>query len=134
MKLWKHSGGIAPSQMYVTKYKREITRSEGRVRQEGVPRKGVWSALSFARKRPKKKAKIRHSEYYDQQELHFKLYEESYHNLTLVTNTVHALIHATSQDTINMLLSKITLNAKGQRKLNKLRKMVSNSAIIFSTK
>ena len=34
-------------------------------------------ALSFARKRPLKKSKIRHSEYYDQQELHFCLYEES---------------------------------------------------------
>lgn len=60
--------------------------------------------------------------------------KDKYNNLTLVTNMVHALIHVTSEDTINRLLSKITLNAKGQRKLNKLRKMVFNSAIVFSTK
>lgn len=60
--------------------------------------------------------------------------KDKYHNLTLVTNTVHSLIHATSEDTIKRLLGGITLNTKGQKKLNALRKLVSNHAIIFSTK
>ena len=60
--------------------------------------------------------------------------KDKYHNLTLVTNTIHKLIHATNKDTIERLLKEVVLDTKGQTKLNKLRKMVSNNEIIFSTK
>lgn len=59
---------------------------------------------------------------------------DNYRNLTLVIDIVHKLVHATNEDTISKLLSEINLDKKGERKLNNLRKKISNNEIIFSTK
>lgn len=63
-------------------------------------------ALSFARKHPLKKSKIRHSEYYDQQELHFCLYEESKQGKQF--NNLYPLI--TSEENIKLAYRNLKNN------------------------
>ncbi|MEE1318694.1 MAG: group II intron reverse transcriptase/maturase [Ruminococcus sp.] len=47
--------------------------------------------------------------------------DDKYSNLLLVTDVVHRLIHATSDETIQSLLKKINLDSRQITKLNKLR-------------
>ena len=47
--------------------------------------------------------------------------DDKYSNLLLVTDDVHRLIHATSEETIQALLKKINLDSRQLTKLNKLR-------------
>ncbi|MBQ7628818.1 MAG: group II intron reverse transcriptase/maturase [Selenomonadaceae bacterium] len=47
---------------------------------------------------------------------------DNYKNLILITETVHKLIHATKEDTIQRHLEVINLNAKQMLKINELRK------------
>ena len=47
--------------------------------------------------------------------------DDKYSNLLLVTDVVHRLIHATSDETIQSLLRKINLDSRQITKLNKLR-------------
>ena len=46
---------------------------------------------------------------------------DAYGNLVLVTEDVHRLIHAKSDETIRKYLSRLNLNSKQLKKLNKLR-------------
>ena len=48
---------------------------------------------------------------------------DAYDNLMLVTEEVHILIHAKSEDATNRYLAKLKLNKKQMDKLNKLRSM-----------
>ena len=54
---------------------------------------------------------------------------DNYQNLILVQESVHILIHATSEPTIAKYLSQLALNKKQLAKLNKLRKEAGNSPI-----
>lgn len=54
---------------------------------------------------------------------------DEYHNLTLVLNQVHILIHAKTQETINEYLKIIKLNYEQKVKLNALRRLVGNKPI-----
>lgn len=56
--------------------------------------------------------------------------DDSYHNLTLVTSTVHRAIHIKDSEKINEILDLLKLNEKQLEKLNKLREMVGNPVII----
>lgn len=56
---------------------------------------------------------------------------DKYENLTIVHKYIHILIHATTQDTINKYKSMIKIDNEAIIKINKLRKMVGNSAISF---
>lgn len=50
---------------------------------------------------------------------------DEYKNLVIVSESVHRLIHATNPETIRKYLSKLTLNAKQLKKLNKLRSLAN---------
>jgi group II intron reverse transcriptase/maturase len=54
---------------------------------------------------------------------------DDYANLVIVSDTVHALIHATQNATIGKYLAELQLNKTQIAKLNKLRKLADNSAI-----
>lgn len=58
-----------------------------------------------------------------------KTKDDRYSNLTLVTESVHRLIHATKQETINKYMTILKLNKKQIVKLNNLRKLVENCEI-----
>ena len=55
---------------------------------------------------------------------------DEYGNLVLVTEAVHILIHAGLVDTIGKYLSELHLNKKQLAKLNKLRELAGNPAIV----
>ena len=55
---------------------------------------------------------------------------DEYGNLVLVTEAVHILIHAGLADTISKYLSELHLNKKQLAKLNKLRELAGNPAIV----
>jgi 5-methylcytosine-specific restriction endonuclease McrA len=55
--------------------------------------------------------------------------KDNYQNLVLVREDVHILIHATTGQTVDKYLSKISLNKKQLAKLNKLRKEAGNEPI-----
>ena len=55
--------------------------------------------------------------------------KDNYQNLILVRESVHILIHATSEPTIAKYLSQLALNKKQLAKLNKLRKEAGNPPI-----
>lgn len=55
---------------------------------------------------------------------------DGYENLILVTEAVHILIHAGLAETIGKYLSELHLNKKQLAKLNKLRELAGNSAIV----
>ena len=54
---------------------------------------------------------------------------DKYSNLTLVTEAVHLLIHATAEATIRKYLKVLQLNKKQLEKLNKLRELAGTPAI-----
>ena len=54
---------------------------------------------------------------------------DSYGNLVLVTEEVHALIHAVHDDTVQKCLQRLQLDKKQMKKLNNLRKMAGMSVI-----
>ncbi|PGS77370.1 group II intron reverse transcriptase/maturase [Bacillus cereus] len=64
---------------------------------------------------------------------HKKLWSEtkddSYKNLIIIKPSVHRLIHAEKQETINLLLNELKLNEEQLNKLNKLRKLVKTEEI-----
>jgi group II intron reverse transcriptase/maturase len=51
--------------------------------------------------------------------------KDNYQNLTLVTETVHRLIHAKNPDTVRNLEEKLRLTSKQKKKLDKLRKLAN---------
>ena len=55
--------------------------------------------------------------------------KDNYQNLILVRESIHILIHATSEPTITKYLSQLALNKKQLAKLNKLRKEAGNPPI-----
>lgn len=55
--------------------------------------------------------------------------DDSYINLIIVKPSIHRLIHATNQETINLILKEEILTEKGLKKLNELRKKVGNPVI-----
>lgn len=55
---------------------------------------------------------------------------DEYGNLVLVTEAVHILIHAGLAETIGKYLSELHLNKKQLAKLNKLRELAGNPAIV----
>ena len=55
--------------------------------------------------------------------------KDAYQNLILVRESVHKLIHATTEKTIAKYLSTLNLNKRQLTKLNKLRKEVGNTPI-----
>ena len=55
--------------------------------------------------------------------------KDNYQNLILVRESVHILIHATSDSTIAKYLSQLALNKKQLAKLNKLRKEAGNPPV-----
>ncbi|WP_103652545.1 group II intron reverse transcriptase/maturase [Bacillus thuringiensis] len=55
--------------------------------------------------------------------------DDSYKNLTIIKPSVHRLIHATKEETINQLLNELKFNEEQLDKLNKLRKLVKNEVI-----
>ena len=55
--------------------------------------------------------------------------DDSYSNLVWVKSDVHKLIHATNIDTINSYLSKLSIDDKGLKVVNSLRKQVGNLMI-----
>lgn len=54
---------------------------------------------------------------------------DTYSNLILVLEPVHKLIHATSEETIQMYLKILRLKPKQIAKVNELRIMCNNTAI-----
>lgn len=54
---------------------------------------------------------------------------DEYNNLVWIKNEVHKLIHATKQETIEKYLGLLSLDAKGLKRVNSLRKQVGNSVI-----
>ncbi len=54
---------------------------------------------------------------------------DNYQNLIIVRESVHILIHATSESTIKKYLSELNLNKRQLAKLNKLRKEVGNPPV-----
>ena len=57
---------------------------------------------------------------------------DEYKNLVLVHKCIHALIHATSQKTIEELLEKVNLDKEQLIRLNHLRELVGNKTILAS--
>jgi len=55
--------------------------------------------------------------------------KDNYQNLTIVRKSVHLLIHATTQPTIEKYLALLTLNKSQLKKINKLRKEAGNMPI-----
>jgi hypothetical protein len=55
---------------------------------------------------------------------------DEYGNLVLVIETVHILIHSTIADTIGKYLPDLQLDRKQLAKLNKLRELAGNPAIV----
>lgn len=56
--------------------------------------------------------------------------DDSYSNLVLVTETVHRLIHATTAETIERYMTKLSLCDKQLQKLNKLRSLANIEEIV----
>ncbi|GAB2023270.1 hypothetical protein RyT2_23450 [Pseudolactococcus yaeyamensis] len=56
-------------------------------------------------------------------------HDDSYGNLTLITEEVHKLIHATKVETIEKYLKPLDLDQAHIEKLNKLRKLVGNPTL-----
>ncbi len=54
---------------------------------------------------------------------------DEYINLVWIKNEVHKLIHATKQETIEKYLGLLSLDTKGLKRVNSLRKQVGNSVI-----
>lgn len=54
---------------------------------------------------------------------------DQYTNLVLITETVHLLIHATAETTIQKYLQELQLNKKQLAKLNRLRELAGTPAI-----
>ena len=54
---------------------------------------------------------------------------DNYQNLIIVRESVHILIHATSESTIAKYLSELSLNKRQLVKLNKLRKEAGNPPV-----
>lgn len=54
---------------------------------------------------------------------------DEYENLVWVSGETHKLIHATTQETIEKYLGLLSLDEKGLKRVNSLRKLVENSAI-----
>ena len=54
---------------------------------------------------------------------------DEYKNLVWVSGETHKLIHATTQETIEKYLGLLSLDEKGLKRVNSLRKLVENSAI-----
>ncbi len=54
---------------------------------------------------------------------------DNYQNLIIVRESVHILIHATSEPTIAKYLSELNLNKRQLAKLNKLRKEAGNPPV-----
>ena len=54
---------------------------------------------------------------------------DQYTNLVLITETVHLLIHATVETTIQKYLQELQLNKKQLAKLNRLRELAGTPAI-----
>lgn len=59
--------------------------------------------------------------------------DDRYHNLIIVTEDIHKLIHATVAKTINELLFVTSITQKELNKLNMLRKKVGNTSILFNS-
>ena len=57
---------------------------------------------------------------------------DEYDNLIIIIEAVHILIHACLPDTINSYLKELSLNKSQVTKLNKLRKLVGNKAILIN--
>lgn len=57
---------------------------------------------------------------------------DEYKNLVWLNADVHKLVHATQQETVDMYLQKLKLNAQAIKKLNSLRKLSENSELIVS--
>ena len=55
---------------------------------------------------------------------------DEYGNLILITETVHILIHAVFPETISAYLKRLRLNKLQLAKLNKLRELAGNPAIV----
>lgn len=54
---------------------------------------------------------------------------DKYNNLIFVKSSVHKIIHATTEKTIKLYMSKIKIDKKGFEKLNMLRILVGNNKI-----
>lgn len=54
---------------------------------------------------------------------------DEYNNLVWINDKVHKLIHATKQETIEKYLGLLSLDTKGLKRVNSLRKLVGNSVI-----
>ena len=54
---------------------------------------------------------------------------DAYENLTIVSETVHRLVHATDEKTISRLLQTLSLDTQQRKKLNKLREQANLNAI-----
>ena len=54
---------------------------------------------------------------------------DAYANLTIVSETVHRLVHATDEKTISRLLQTLSLDTQQRKKLNKLREQANLNAI-----
>ncbi|MBJ8053675.1 group II intron reverse transcriptase/maturase [Bacillus cereus] len=59
--------------------------------------------------------------------------DDSYKNLIIIQPSIHRLIHATKEETINQILNELKLNEEQLDKLNKLRKLVKNEGICIET-
>lgn len=55
--------------------------------------------------------------------------DDSYHNLVIIADEVHRLIHATEDETIERYLWYLNLNSETMKKMNKLRTLVGNKEI-----
>jgi hypothetical protein len=54
---------------------------------------------------------------------------DEYKNLVWLCGKAYKLIHATKQENIKKYLGLLTLDAKGLKRVNSLRKLVGNSVI-----
>lgn len=54
---------------------------------------------------------------------------DEYENIVWINRIAHKLIHATKQETIEKYLGLLSLDKKGLKRVNSLRKLVGNSVI-----
>lgn len=59
---------------------------------------------------------------------------DEYANLIILHKNVHKLVHATQRDTISAILQKVQLKPAELKKLNSLRKLAGNEAIVLEQK
>lgn len=55
---------------------------------------------------------------------------DEYNNLVFITKTIHKLIHATKEETIEKYLQLVKLSQEGKDKVNKLRVMAGNKILV----